>query len=156
MADNTQIDNGTTGDIISTDDIAGVKVQRVKVQYGVDGSAADVSAGNPLPVSAASLPLPSGASTSAKQDTGNTSVASIDSKTPALGQALATSSVPVVLPAAQVTTLTPPTSVGVNNFPATQDASPRSGTGSGVCTRRAALGDRHDSHATSSHYQLRH
>lgn len=33
-----------------------------------------------VPVSAASLPLPSGASTSAKQDTGNTSLASIDGK----------------------------------------------------------------------------
>lgn len=62
-----------------------------------------------VPVSAASLPLPSGAATSAKQDTGNTSVGSIDTKTPALGQALAAASVPVVLPAAQITTLTPPT-----------------------------------------------
>lgn len=35
------------------------------------------------PVSAASLPLPTGASTSAKQDTGNTSLASIDGKIPA-------------------------------------------------------------------------
>lgn len=33
-----------------------------------------------LPVSAASLPLPSGAATSTKQDTGNTSLASIDAK----------------------------------------------------------------------------
>lgn len=33
-----------------------------------------------VPVSAASLPLPSGAATSAKQDTGNTSLASIDAK----------------------------------------------------------------------------
>lgn len=33
-----------------------------------------------VPVSVASLPLPSGAATSAKQDTGNTSVASIDGK----------------------------------------------------------------------------
>lgn len=36
------------------------------------------------PVSAAALPLPSGASTSALQTTGNTSLASIDGKTPAL------------------------------------------------------------------------
>lgn len=47
----------------------------------------------------------------AKQDTGNTSVASIDTKTPPLGQALAAASVPVVLPAAQVTTLTPPAAI---------------------------------------------
>lgn len=50
--------------------------------------------------------LPTGAATGAKQDTGNTSVASIDTKTPALGQALAAASVPIVLTAAQLTTLT--------------------------------------------------
>lgn len=49
--------------------------------------------------------LPTGASTSAKQDTGNTSLASIDGKVPALGQALAAASVPVVLTAAQLTSL---------------------------------------------------
>ena len=38
------------------------------------------------PVSAASLPLPAGASTAANQSTGNTSLASIDGKTPALGR----------------------------------------------------------------------
>lgn len=65
------------------------------------------------PISAAALPLPTGASTSALQTTGNTSVGSIDTKTPALGQALAAASVPVVLTAAQVTTLTPPTTVTV-------------------------------------------
>jgi hypothetical protein len=67
-----------------------------------------------VPVSAASLPLPTGAATGAKQDTGNTSVASIDTKIPALGQALAAASVPVVLPAAQITTLTPPTTITAN------------------------------------------
>lgn len=61
----------------------------------------------------AALPLPNGAGTAAKQDTGNTSLASIDTKTPALGQALAGASVPVVLTAAQITTLTPPTTVTV-------------------------------------------
>ena len=79
-------------------------------------------------ISAASLPLPSGAATSAKQDTiiGHvdgietllttidtdtggiaTSAASIDAKIPALGQALAAGSVPVVLTASQLSTLTP-------------------------------------------------
>ena len=76
--------------------------------------------------------LPTGASTSANQTTTNTSLASIDSKVPALGQALAASSVPVVLTAAQLSTLTPLSSVtvtqasganlhvNVDNFPATQ------------------------------------
>jgi hypothetical protein len=50
MADNTVLNTGTGGDTISTDDIAGVKVQRVKVQHGADGSATDVSTASPLPV----------------------------------------------------------------------------------------------------------
>jgi hypothetical protein len=101
------------------------------------------------PISAASLPLPTGAATAAGLTTINTTLgspfqaggsigntafianagtnlntsalalesgghlASVDAKTPALGQALAASSVPVVLTAAQVTSLTPPTSVTV-------------------------------------------
>lgn len=65
------------------------------------------------PISATSLPLPTGAATSALQTTGNTSLGSIDSKTPALGQALAAASVPVVLTAAQLATLTPLSTVTV-------------------------------------------
>ncbi len=49
MADNTQLSPGAGGDLISTDDLGTEKVQRVKVQYGVDGSATDVSASNPMP-----------------------------------------------------------------------------------------------------------
>ncbi len=70
--------------------------------------------GNPIPISAVNLPLPSGAATSANQTTTNTSLASIDTKTPALGQALAAASTPVVLPAAQITALTPPTTVNIS------------------------------------------
>lgn len=50
-----------------------------------------------IPISAASLPLPTGASTSALQTTGNTSLASIDTKTPALGQTTMSASQPVVI-----------------------------------------------------------
>lgn len=50
MADNTTLNAGTGGDVIATDDIGGVKHQRVKIEFGADGSAADVSAANPLPV----------------------------------------------------------------------------------------------------------
>ena len=76
MADNTELNTGTGGDTIATDDIGGIKHQRVKVQHGADGSATDVSAASPLPVdgsnvtqpiSATALPIPTGASTSAKQ-----------------------------------------------------------------------------------------
>jgi len=49
--------------------------------------------------------------TAAKQDTGNTSIGNVDTKTPALGQALAAASTPVVLTAAQISTLTPPAAI---------------------------------------------
>jgi hypothetical protein len=51
--------------------------------------------------------LPTGAATSALQTTGNSSLSAINTKTPALGQALAAASSPVVLTAAQIATLTP-------------------------------------------------
>lgn len=51
----------------------------------------------PVPVSASSLPLPGGAATGALQTTGNTSLASIDTKMPALGQANMAGSTPVVI-----------------------------------------------------------
>jgi hypothetical protein len=50
MADNTTLNAGTGGDVVATDDIGGVKHQRVKVEFGADGSASDVSPTNPLPV----------------------------------------------------------------------------------------------------------
>lgn len=53
MADGTTLNSGTGGDVIATDDILGVKHQRVKVEFGADGSATDVSSANPLPVIAA-------------------------------------------------------------------------------------------------------
>ncbi len=49
MADNTQLNLGSGGDVIATDEIAGVKHQRVKVEFGADGSATDVSPLNGLP-----------------------------------------------------------------------------------------------------------
>lgn len=79
------------------------------------------------------ISLPTGAATAANQSTGNTSLASIDGKTPALGQALAAGSVPVVLTATQLSTLTPLSSVSVSNFPATQ-------TISGTVTANAGTG----------------
>lgn len=59
--------------------------------WKVDGSAVT------QPVSAASLPLPTGASTAALQTTGNSSLSSIDTKTPALGQTTMANSRPVVI-----------------------------------------------------------
>jgi len=53
MSDNTVLNPGTGGDIVATDDIAGIKFQRVKVNFGADGVAVDVSGANPLPVASA-------------------------------------------------------------------------------------------------------
>lgn len=71
------------------------------------------AAGTQRVILSSDSPLATGASTSALQTTGNTSLSSIDSKTPALGQQLAAASQPVVLTAAQLTTLTPLTTVTV-------------------------------------------
>lgn len=67
MVDNTELNAASGGDTIATDDIAGVKHQRVKIQYGADGSATDVSAASPLPVDVKTSVLPTGAATSAAQ-----------------------------------------------------------------------------------------
>lgn len=107
------------------------------LQTDADGSLliaeADPTIARHVIVDSSALPL--GASTSALQTSGNASLTSIDGKTPALGQALAAASVPVVLTAAQISTLTPLTSVTVtqatgtnlhaviDNFPATQPIS---------------------------------
>lgn len=95
----------------------GTNLRALKVSstgvLSVDGSAVT------QPISAGALPLPAGASTSALQTSGNSSLSSIDTKTPALGQALAAASVPIVLTAAQLSTLTPLSTVAV-----TQSTSP--------------------------------
>lgn len=82
MADDTTISAGTGGDVIATDHVSTLngaavtpsattpKVQRVKVAYGDDGTSRDVSTTFPLPVTNASLPLPTGAATTAAQTDG--------------------------------------------------------------------------------------
>lgn len=51
MADNTVLNLGSGGDTIATDDIGGVKYQRVKIVHGQDGqNSGDASHANPLPV----------------------------------------------------------------------------------------------------------
>jgi len=50
MSDNTTISKGTVdGDTIATDDISGVKHQQVKMEFGKDGTATPITAGEPLP-----------------------------------------------------------------------------------------------------------
>lgn len=50
MPDNVGYTPGT-GATIAADDLSGVLYQRVKISEGADGSATDVSAANPMPVS---------------------------------------------------------------------------------------------------------
>lgn len=68
MADNVTADAGSGGATFAADDIGGVHFPRTKLIIGADGTNdGDVSAANPLPVTAGSLPLPAGAATAAKQ-----------------------------------------------------------------------------------------
>lgn len=50
MADNVILNVGAGGATLATDDVGGIQHQRVKIEIGVDGAAADVNSGNPLPV----------------------------------------------------------------------------------------------------------
>lgn len=70
-----------------------------KIDQGLGGASAWKVDGSAVtqPISAASLPLPTGAATSALQTTGNSSLSSIDSKFNTLGQKTSANSAPVVL-----------------------------------------------------------
>lgn len=50
MVDDVTLNSGSGGATLAADDIGGVHHQRVKIEYGVDGAATDVSDTNPLPV----------------------------------------------------------------------------------------------------------
>lgn len=51
MVDNTRLNkNQTQGDVYASDDVGGIKHTRVKVEYGDDGLATDVSFNKPFPV----------------------------------------------------------------------------------------------------------
>lgn len=108
MADNTQLNAGSGGDIISTDDLGTSKVQNVKVAFGPTDTMTQVSTLNPLPVtapasqavtgtfwqatqpvSAVSLPLPTGAAL-------DSTLSTMSAKLPALGQNTTANSQPVV------------------------------------------------------------
>ena len=111
MADNVDITPGT-GNTIAADEVVDGTLGTVKVQYvkimdgalngtskaavGSNGLAVDGSA-VVQPISAATLPLPTGASTSALQTTGNSSLSSIDTKILAAGQSVMAASSPVVI-----------------------------------------------------------
>lgn len=82
MADNVTMPLTGSGDataLIAADEIAGAKHQRVKITLGADGvNEGDVSSANPVPVSASSLPLPTGSATLAEQQTQTASLSVLD------------------------------------------------------------------------------
>lgn len=93
---------GTAGsasaDVITIQGIASGTVVPVSGTVAISGTVAATQSGtwNITNVSG-TVSLPTGASTAANQSTGNTSLASIDTKTPALGQAVKASSSPVTI-----------------------------------------------------------
>ena len=68
---------------------AELRLTPVTVQGDISGVA--------IPISANTLPLPTGASTAGNQVTGNSSLSSIDNKLPTLGQKTSSASLPIVL-----------------------------------------------------------
>ena len=51
MSNNTTLNTGTGGDVIATEDVGGIKFQKVKINLGVAGSDGGVvSNANPLPI----------------------------------------------------------------------------------------------------------
>jgi hypothetical protein len=100
LADNLTLNEGTGGATLSTDDVGGVHVQRVKIQTGADGSATDVSTAAPLPVTASALPLPTGAATAANQTTELAHLAAIET---AVEGTLAVSAASLPLPSGAAT-----------------------------------------------------
>ena len=90
----TQIRALTSADVVTA---AQATRANLNANATIQIAGTDASGANPVPISAAALPLPTGAATSALQTTGNTSLGNIDTKTPALGQALMAASVPVAI-----------------------------------------------------------
>lgn len=67
MSDYVQLNTMSGGDQVAADDVGGVKYQRIKPAFGVDGAAQDVDDTHGLPVNVvtppSTLPLPTGAAT---------------------------------------------------------------------------------------------
>lgn len=92
MADDVTLDSMSGGSVVATDEITNRHFQKAKLTFGADGTATDVTTSNGYPVQVisiaagdnnignvdiASSALPSGASTSALQTTGNTALTAI-------------------------------------------------------------------------------
>ncbi len=115
------------GTLLSTTPVIGVDVTDTDRSYGARLASVDAKTLPPgqalealsspvvLPatqITALTPPTNTGYSTSALQTAGNTTLTSIEAKTPSLGQSPEAASTPVVLPATQITALTPPSNAG--------------------------------------------
>lgn len=102
MSDNFAATPGS-GATFGMDEVVDGTLGTVKVGFGkiMDGT---LDSTNKLIVNSSGEAL-------TKDTTARSSLASIDGKAPALGQALAAASVPVILPSATITTLTPPAAI---------------------------------------------
>lgn len=79
MADNVELNAGSGGATVATDQaVGGEHYQYVKVTFGADNTQTKVDSSNPLPVTQ------SGVATAANQTTGNTTLGSIDTSISAL------------------------------------------------------------------------
>lgn len=124
--DNVELNIGSGGKIISTDDIGGIQHQYVKVEFGVDGTATPVSTADPLPiagnVNVANLPATQPVSGAVSVDnfpatqavSGTVNVGNLPATQPVSGT-VAVSNFPATQPISGA--------VSVSNFPATQPVS---------------------------------
>jgi hypothetical protein len=125
VADDVTLNTMTGGSVVATDEITNRHFQKMKMTFGADGTATDVSASNPYPVTVISIAagdnnignvdivssaLPSGAATSALQTTGNTALSAIQTAVEIIDNAISGTEM-------QVDIVSMP-SVAVNNFPA--------------------------------------
>jgi hypothetical protein len=123
--DDVTLNTMTGGSVVATDEITNRHFQKMKMTFGADGTATDVSASNPYPVTVisiaagdnnignvdiASSALPSGAATSALQTTGNTALDAIKTAVEVIDNAISGTEM-------QVDIVSMP-SVAINNFPA--------------------------------------
>jgi hypothetical protein len=118
MADNIAVTPGTGSTVRTLQDASSRQWPVGALAYATtlsDGAnvlqVVTTSFGLPVVIESGAITLPTGASSSANQATEIASLASIDGKLPTLGQALAAASVPIVLTASQLSTLTPPAAI---------------------------------------------
>ena len=81
MADNVELNAGSGGATIATDEIDGIQHELVKLEFGVDGAATMVSSADPLPTTDALVlaKLSADPATAAKQDEQTAQLATLNS-----------------------------------------------------------------------------